>query len=670
MEHSELVQEMLLLEKMTAQERLKHARRRRQQQLKNWIQREKELLSTTTTAITSLATTSTIPNGENTMTKAAQSYLKPLTSFKHLTKNSSQVKFPQNVVLLDATARQDVDEVRRLLQSGNYNPNTANEDGLSPIHQCSIDNSEQLLLLLIEFGGDVNARDRDLWTPLHAAATCGHMQICKILIEHGAELLALNADGNMPYDICDDDQTLDYIETQMDQAGITQEMIDTTRSKLENQMLNDLQQLVKKKISHNSSRTVDDVLSYRNSDGATPLHIAAANGYQFVVEYLLRQHISINVQDNDGWTPLHAAAFWCQQSILALLIEAGGDIYEKVPDQRNAIDLCDDPDIRTFMTDYREQCIRNQQQLQAAQQAAAQAAAQQQQQKSTNRLLAANGLPPPTTARTGTLYESRSSVSSPYGSGSSLNRTSSIRRASLRDREKVKKLNANFFDVLEAKDKIHEDVDEATITAPPIVSTLTKPSTSDSKQTKSPVVKEEQANSSMTVGTDITVLPSCITANTTELQMTTVKKPAPMTNMVRNEPSEMTLSNNHNNGTSLRPLPSISTTSVPLPGTLIDVKRKRDEKRRAGNINDVFATPIMNGNGKINDNNHNEKTTYGGMPNNITNLSRTTLPPLQHQQLTITNNNDLLKKYSSPKHVEIVGHLNDDQEKRICCVIL
>ena len=70
---------------------------------------------------------------------------------------------------LSATARQDVDEVRLLLQSGKYNPNTANEDGLTPIHQCSIDNSDKLLRLLIEYSGDVNAKDRDLWTPLHAA---------------------------------------------------------------------------------------------------------------------------------------------------------------------------------------------------------------------------------------------------------------------------------------------------------------------------------------------------------------------------------------------------------------------------------------------------------------------------------------------------------------------
>jgi len=90
---------------------------------------------------------------------------------------------------------------------------------------------------------------------------------------------------------------------------------DNTRAHTENQMLFDLQLLVKK--SGPSLRSIDDVLSYRNAEGATPLHIASANGYQNVVEYLLQQNVSINLQDADGWTPIHAAAFWCQQGTLS-----------------------------------------------------------------------------------------------------------------------------------------------------------------------------------------------------------------------------------------------------------------------------------------------------------------------------------------------------------------
>lgn len=85
MDHSELVQEMLLLEKMTAQERLKHARRRRQQQLKNWMQRD-----------------GTQSNGASIATSVSNGTVngKSLKSHPLPTKKTS-VKFPQNVVLLE-----------------------------------------------------------------------------------------------------------------------------------------------------------------------------------------------------------------------------------------------------------------------------------------------------------------------------------------------------------------------------------------------------------------------------------------------------------------------------------------------------------------------------------------------------------------------------------------
>lgn len=86
MEHSELVQEMVLLEKMTAQERLKHARRRRQQQLKNWTQRE-------TASTNGTAVSNGLVNGtQSTTTKSIKAPSK--------TKKAS-VKFPENVVILE-----------------------------------------------------------------------------------------------------------------------------------------------------------------------------------------------------------------------------------------------------------------------------------------------------------------------------------------------------------------------------------------------------------------------------------------------------------------------------------------------------------------------------------------------------------------------------------------
>lgn len=77
MEHSELVQEMVLLEKLTAQERLKHARRRRQQQLNNLARRE-----------TALGNTTTMINGA-------------MTSVSNIRTKKVLVQFPENIVLLE-----------------------------------------------------------------------------------------------------------------------------------------------------------------------------------------------------------------------------------------------------------------------------------------------------------------------------------------------------------------------------------------------------------------------------------------------------------------------------------------------------------------------------------------------------------------------------------------
>ena len=156
--------------------------------------------------------------------------------------------------------------------------------------------------LLISYGADVNVCDNDLWTPLHAAATCANLEICRILIENRAELLAVNTDGNMPYDICDDELCLEYIESEMANRGITQQAIDIKRAEIEIKMLEDIQKL---RLSSNDLNKV-----FVNQNGATFMHISCANGYTSVLEFLLENKASLNVKDNDGWTPLHVATFW------------------------------------------------------------------------------------------------------------------------------------------------------------------------------------------------------------------------------------------------------------------------------------------------------------------------------------------------------------------------
>lgn len=89
MEHYDLVQEMPSIERMATQERLKHARKRRSQQLKKWTQYEKQL------------------EKDNSSKKKKNQLQLPKRIKKS---NKGNIKFTPNVTLLEAAARNDLNE--------------------------------------------------------------------------------------------------------------------------------------------------------------------------------------------------------------------------------------------------------------------------------------------------------------------------------------------------------------------------------------------------------------------------------------------------------------------------------------------------------------------------------------------------------------------------------
>ncbi|XP_013860226.1 protein phosphatase 1 regulatory inhibitor subunit 16B isoform X1 [Austrofundulus limnaeus] len=314
--HLELIQELQQLDKVPSLERLRAAQKRRTQQLKRWAVYEKEM--------------------QNKKRKAD----KKGRLVNSLQESRRRVSFAASVALLEASARNDPDEVRYLLRN-NVSPDLCNEDGLTALHQCCIDNYEEMVKILLDRGANVNAQDNELWTPLHAAATCGHAGLVKILISHGADLLAVNSDGNMPYDLCEDDPTLDIIETAMANRGITQEMINETRASTERRMIEDIQELLRR----------GEEVNQQDSQGATLLHIAAANGYAQAAELLLEGGARMDLRDSDGWQPLHAAACWGQMHVAELLASHGASLNAKTFLEETPIDLCEDEEFRTILLD-------------------------------------------------------------------------------------------------------------------------------------------------------------------------------------------------------------------------------------------------------------------------------------------------------------------------------
>ncbi|XP_007893245.2 protein phosphatase 1 regulatory subunit 16A [Callorhinchus milii] len=310
-EHTELLAELPLVGRMTTHERLKHAQKRRGQQLKKWAQFEKD--------------------ARGKKAKASQ---------RKSSRQQRRIQFPENIQLLEAASRNDVEEVQQLLKNG-IAPDLYNEDGLTALHQCCIDDYKEIVKLLLAEGADVNACDSELWTPLHAASTCGHLHLVEELIKQGANLLAVNADGNMPYDLCEDDVTLDYIENAMAEQGITQEKIDNSREATERWMIEDVRKLVESGADING----------QDGQGMSLLHITAANGYIEAAELLLTHRARVDLKDCDGWEPLHAAACWGQVIMVELLVGNGASLNAKSFLDETPLDVCGDEEVRAKMLD-------------------------------------------------------------------------------------------------------------------------------------------------------------------------------------------------------------------------------------------------------------------------------------------------------------------------------
>jgi ankyrin repeat protein len=70
----------------------------------------------------------------------------------------------------------------------------------TPLHYTSSRGKTDATRLLMSFGANVNATNRDLKTPLHMAASNGYASTIRCLVEGGGSLTMKNCDGQTPLD--------------------------------------------------------------------------------------------------------------------------------------------------------------------------------------------------------------------------------------------------------------------------------------------------------------------------------------------------------------------------------------------------------------------------------------------------------------------------------------
>lgn len=78
------------------------------------------------------------------------------------------------------------------------------ENGMLPIHWAADRGHDQIILVLLGLGADINAQDMEGQTALHYACSIGHEAVIKMLLEHNCKTDITDNDGLLAKDIIDD----------------------------------------------------------------------------------------------------------------------------------------------------------------------------------------------------------------------------------------------------------------------------------------------------------------------------------------------------------------------------------------------------------------------------------------------------------------------------------
>ena len=88
--------------------------------------------------------------------------------------------------------------VRRLLEEGARAHSKDKIFGWTPLHWAAARGERELLVLLLDRGAEVNAKDNNLWTPLHEAISNKDTETAAFLLDRGADVNAADKNGRTP----------------------------------------------------------------------------------------------------------------------------------------------------------------------------------------------------------------------------------------------------------------------------------------------------------------------------------------------------------------------------------------------------------------------------------------------------------------------------------------
>lgn len=233
--------------------------------------------------------------------------------------------------LLLAIKNNDIIALNTLIKEG-INPNFADENGYYPLHLAIINNSLDMVEILLTYK-DIDKEAKlpydaslDSWyfggaTPLIVASYIGNADIVYTLINAGCNIKARDEiDGAMPVHIAAANGNTDTLILLLEKDKTLVNEIDNNGgdTALHWASMKDKNESVNVLIKYNADSKI------KNSNGDTALHYAAMySSTNIILQICKYDYSNVNITNNDGVTPIHYAAIEDNNSAIIILYKDG-----------------------------------------------------------------------------------------------------------------------------------------------------------------------------------------------------------------------------------------------------------------------------------------------------------------------------------------------------------
>lgn len=210
-------------------------------------------------------------------------------------------------------------EVARMLLDAGAEIESLDRDESTPLHCAALSRKPEMVRFLLSRGADVNRRDKNGAYSLSFAASAGDSACVRMILDAGADLNFSNSQGlTLLHYACP--RGLWWFVERLVASGsdINRGTLDHGTTPLGLVCQRGTAERVERMLALGASVAVAD------SDGATPLHLAAVFDRPDIARVLLDHGANVNAIDDGGATPL----FWASRgsaSLVQLLLERGAD---------------------------------------------------------------------------------------------------------------------------------------------------------------------------------------------------------------------------------------------------------------------------------------------------------------------------------------------------------